>query len=48
MQPADCWLQLLMEKHDHWKNCDYMEKVEKEWLIVKSYLIVQDIDLEAR
>jgi hypothetical protein len=25
-----------------------MEKVEKEWLIVKSYLIVQDIDLEAQ
>jgi hypothetical protein len=24
-----------------------MEKVEKEWLIVKSYLLVQDIDLEA-
>jgi hypothetical protein len=24
-----------------------MEKVEKEWLVVKSYLLVQDIDLEA-
>jgi hypothetical protein len=24
-----------------------MEKVEKEWLSVKSYLLVQDIDLEA-